>query len=92
MSWCKAFASCCRLASSERAHDATARTRRQALDHRAEKMDSLGRVVGGMAHEFNNLLTVILGYSDLSIRLAAADSRFGDALLQIKNSAERGRI
>ena len=70
--------------------DATARNRREALQQRAEKMDSLARLVGGMAHEFNNLLTVILGYSDLSVRLAPADSRFSDALAQIKNSAERG--
>lgn len=70
--------------------DATERNRREALQNRSEKLDSLGRLVGGMAHEFNNLLTVILGYSDLSIKLAAADSRFSDALAQIKNSAERG--
>ena len=70
--------------------DVTARNRRVSLQHRAEKMDSLGRLVGGMAHEFNNLLTVILGYSDLSARLAPPDGKFGEALTQIKNSAERG--
>ena len=70
--------------------DVTARNDREALQRRAEKMDSLGRLVGGMAHEFNNLLTVILGYSDLSARLAPPDGKFSEALQQIKNSAERG--
>jgi two-component system, cell cycle sensor histidine kinase and response regulator CckA len=70
--------------------DVTARNGRETLQHRAKKMDSLGRLVGGMAHEFNNLLTVILGYSDLSVRLAPPDGKFSEALAQIKNSAERG--
>ena len=34
----------------------------------AQKMESIGRLVGGVAHDFNNILTVMLGYSELAMR------------------------
>lgn len=34
--------------------------------HQAQKMESIGSLAGGVAHDFNNKLTVILGYSQLA--------------------------
>ena len=36
---------------------------------RTQKMDALGKLTGGIAHDYNNMLGIILGYSELLNRL-----------------------
>ncbi|MBB3178459.1 PAS-domain containing protein [Variovorax sp. Sphag1AA] len=56
--------------------DITEEKRSQALLARAHKLESLGHLTGGLAHDFNNILTVVIG------NLAAlADERPGDPAL-----------
>lgn len=59
----------------------------------AQKMESIGQLTGGIAHEFNNMLAAILGYTELSINLFATDpeSKLSQYLHQILNSGVRAR-
>jgi len=55
----------------------------------AQKMDSIGRLAGGVAHDFNNMLSVILGYSELAICQVESDHPLYRPLTQIHSAAER---
>ena len=55
----------------------------------AQKMESVGRLAGGVAHDFNNMLSVILGYADMALNSADTTHPLHHALTQIRNSAMR---
>ncbi|MDP1906866.1 MAG: PAS domain-containing protein, partial [Hyphomicrobium sp.] len=55
----------------------------------AQKMHAVGQLAGGVAHDFNNVLTAIIGYSDLLLSShRPTDPSFQD-LMQIKQNANR---
>jgi two-component system cell cycle sensor histidine kinase/response regulator CckA len=54
-----------------------------------QKMLAIGQLAGGVAHDFNNVLTAIIGYTDLLLaNHRATDPSFQD-LMQIKQNANR---
>jgi two-component system cell cycle sensor histidine kinase/response regulator CckA len=56
----------------------------------AQKMEAVGRLAGGVAHDFSNVLAVILGYSDLLVRdLPAGDARLRECADGIIEAAHR---
>ncbi len=56
----------------------------------AQKMEAVGRLAGGVAHDFSNVLAVILGYSDLLMRdLPAGDPRLREYAEGIVEAAHR---
>lgn len=55
----------------------------------AQKMEAVGRLAGGVAHDFNNMLSVILGYSELALsKLKSSDPLYRE-LTEITNAAKR---
>jgi two-component system cell cycle sensor histidine kinase/response regulator CckA len=55
----------------------------------AQKMEAVGRLAGGVAHDFNNMLTAILGYADLILDQIGPDKPMGRDIREIRNAAHR---
>ena len=70
------------------AFDVTERAKLREQILQAQKMDSIGRLAGGVAHDLNNILTAVLGFVELS-REAAGASGLGANLDEIRTAAER---
>jgi PAS domain S-box-containing protein len=73
---------------SERRRAEAEREKLQMQLLHAQKMESIGRLAGGVAHDFNNMLGVILGYTELSMNQLEANDKLYGNLQQIKVAAE----
>jgi PAS domain S-box-containing protein len=56
----------------------------------AQKMEAIGTLAGGVAHDFNNILQVALGYSELMLGEEDFPDRYRSDLKRIHESAKRG--
>ena len=61
----------------------------EAQLRQAQKMEPLGRLAGGVAHDFNNLITVILGYASMLAARPNREPEVGRGLGEITRAAER---
>jgi len=57
--------------------------------YQAQKMESIGRLAGGVAHDFNNMLSIIISYTDLVRSQIKADDPLREDLQKILDAARR---
>ena len=73
-------------------HDITDRKLLEEKLLQLQKMEGIGRLAGGVAHEFNNLLTPILGYTDLLLRQTHPEDESRVAMEEIHKASERAAV
>jgi PAS domain S-box-containing protein len=69
--------------------DITERKKLEQQVRQATKMDAIGRLAGGVAHDFNNQLTAILGYTELILRKTTPDDPLRKTAEEIRKAGER---
>jgi len=72
--------------------DITARKQLQDQLLRSQKMEAFGQLAGGVAHDFNNFLTTIFGYSDLALDTLGAKSKAASHIMEIREAAGRASM
>ena len=70
-------------------HEFILRKRLEEQLHRAQKMEAIGRLGGGVAPAFNNILTAITGYSDILMSTLDKQDPMREDLEEIKKASER---
>ncbi len=71
-------------------HDITERLELEEQFRQAQKLEAVGRLAGGVAHDFNTLLGSILGYGDMLFDRLDGNETLRRPVEQIRRGAERG--
>jgi PAS domain S-box-containing protein len=74
---------------TDRKREEMEREKMQARLLQVQKMESIGRLAGGVAHDFNNMLSVILGYTEMALESVAPAAPLHGDLLEIYKAANR---
>ena len=69
--------------------DITLQKQQEEQLKRSQKMDAIGKITSGIAHDYNNMLGVIMGYSELLISLSEDKPKFLEYSQAIMNAATR---
>ena len=69
--------------------DSTERRQLEEQLRQAQKMEAIGKLAGGVAHDFNNIVTIITGYSDMLLSQIGPEDPMRRALEQIKKAGDR---
>jgi PAS domain S-box-containing protein len=70
-------------------YDITEHLQLAAQFQQAQKMESVGRLAGGVAHDYNNMLSVILGYTEMALNQVDPSEPLHADLKEILNAAKR---
>ncbi|MBM9512554.1 response regulator [Desulfogranum marinum] len=57
----------------------------------SQKMEAVGRLAGGVAHDYNNMLSVIIGYSEMVLEKTPADNPLYHYIKKIESAANRSK-
>ncbi|MCP4644884.1 MAG: transporter substrate-binding domain-containing protein [bacterium] len=71
--------------------DLTDRKRLEQELLQVHKMDSIGKLAGGIAHDLNNLLAPVIGYASMIVDERPDDARLREDVAQIQDAAGRAR-
>jgi two-component system, cell cycle sensor histidine kinase and response regulator CckA len=74
---------------SKYVEDLTQQSSLEKQVRQVQKLEAVGRLAGGMAHDFNNVLVVIKLATEMMLGQITPDSPFSKPLLQISNAADR---
>jgi two-component system cell cycle sensor histidine kinase/response regulator CckA len=70
--------------------DVTTRLTREGQHRQSQKMEALGKLVGGISHDFNNILAVITGYAELALLPDHGDAR-ASSMSEILKATQRAK-
>jgi PAS domain S-box-containing protein len=80
---------CLDIDITERKQAAAEREKLQEQLNQAQKMEAVGRLAGGVAHDFNNMLGVILGYVEFAFEKIDSSQDLYSDLKEIQKAAQR---
>jgi two-component system cell cycle sensor histidine kinase/response regulator CckA len=69
--------------------DITERKQLEEQLHRSQKLEAIGRLSGGVAHDFNNILGLIIGYSEALQERVPPEDPYREAVDEIQNAGKR---
>jgi len=70
-------------------NDTSERKEMETQLRQRQKLETIGQLAGGVAHEFNNLLTPIIGFVDILLEQAAKQPEMREALFMVQKAAWR---
>jgi two-component system cell cycle sensor histidine kinase/response regulator CckA len=70
-------------------HDITDRLHLEAQLRHAQKLEAVGQLAAGVAHDFNNIMTIIQGHASLLLAQPGVDADQGESLQEVSLAADR---